>query len=470
MSDRTDPHRVRAVERSAPRIRWRLTTMYATSLLILLLGSTAVVRLAMRDALEREFDQSIRSSAELVSQFVRVEIGEYHTIDETLSHVATELMFQDRSMHIHRPDGREFIVVGETRPRQRPALAPPVRRVSLPLAEDLAPGWTIEVEASGAGMAAVEARLDRWIALGVPALVVLAALAGWWLTGRTLRPVGLMADAASRIDAGSGGRIPVADAHDELGRLGTRFNALLDRLDTALEQQRRFIGDAAHELRTPLARLRSRVEVAMLPSAPSEAGAPTEVDHVLPAVQDEIVRMSRLVDELLQLARADAGRDAQDDALHQLFLDDLVTDELHRWHVEAQRLGVTLRCSVLQEAPIRGDDVQLGRLLGILVDNALRYGRPSGQVDVRVSTQQRKAVLEVEDDGIGIDATDRVRLFERFFRGTRARAHRADGSGLGLAIAQWIVRRHAGEIAITSGPGAVGTLVTVTLPLRASVT
>jgi signal transduction histidine kinase len=313
-------------------------------------------------------------------------------------------------------------------------------------------------------MAAVESRLDRWLAWGIPAVVVLAGLAGWWLTGRTLRPVALMADAASRIDAGSGGRIPVADANDELGRLGARFNALLDRLDGALAQQRRFIADAAHELRTPLARVRGRVEVAML--TPTDDEPPTE--PVLPTVHDELVRMSRLVDELLQLARADAGRDAQVAALQSIYLDDVVTDELRRWHAEAQRAQITLRCSLLQEASVRGDPVLLGRLVGILVDNALRYGTPSGSTDVRVAASTTEAVLEVEDDGIGLDPADRTRLFERFYRSPRARAHRNDGSGLGLAIAQWIVERHGGRIELTSGARDRGTLVTVRLPLRVS--
>ncbi len=438
--------------------------MYAASLLVLLLLSTAFVRVAMRDALGREFDVSVRSSAALVSQFFRVEIGEYESIDGTLSHIATELVFEDRAMHIHRPDGSEFVALGNPRSRPRPALQPPVRHVHVPLADDLAPGWSIDVEASAAAIAAVEARLDRWIALGIPVVVALAALAGWWLTGRSLRPVGLMADAASRIEAGSGGRIPVSDSEDELGRLGTRFNALLERLDGALIQQRRFIADAAHELRTPLARVRSRVELAMH-SAERQEGDET---IVLPAVQEELVRMSRLVDELLQLARADAGRDTPAAAFSAVFLDDVVTDELRQWHAPADRASITLRCSVLQEAPTRGDPVLLGRLVGILLDNALRYGHPQGFVDVRVTSTASDAILEVEDDGIGIDPVDRERLFERFYRSPRGRAHRNDGSGLGLAIAQWIVERHDGQIELTSGPRNAGTLVTVRLPKRTS--
>ncbi len=465
------------VDAHRPRIRLRLTAIYATTLLVVLLVSAAMLRFAMRDALARGLDDSARASAALVSQFFRVEVAEYQTIDATLAHMAGELVFEDRTMHIHRPDGSEFTVVGWPPASRAPVLQPPVRRLTMPLEPALAPGWMILVEASGAGVAAVEARIDRWLALGIPGFVLLAAAIGWWLTGRSLRPVGQMADAAAKIVPGTNGRIPVADSTDELGRMGTRFNALLDRLDGALEQQRRFLADAAHELRTPLARVRSRVEVAMLaPSAEQHRVAPNGNSSntaavpadALSAVHDEVVRMSTLVDELLQLARADAGGDGAGSAMSPLFLDDLVADELHRWHVDAERATITLRCTVLQEAPIIGDAVLLRRLIGVLLDNAIRYGRRGGCIDVRVATDSGDATLIVEDDGIGIAPEETARLAERFFRGERARAHRSDGSGLGLAIATWITQRHRGAISFEPGSRGVGTRVCVRMPIAAA--
>lgn len=465
MSGGVDAHR--------PRIRLRLTAIYATTLLVVLLVSAAMLRFAMRDALARGLDDSARASAALVSQFFRVEVAEYQTIDATLAHMAGELVFEDRTMHIHRPDGSEFTVVGWPPPSRAPMVTAPVRRLSVPLEPALAPGWMIFVEASGAGVAAVEARIDRWLALGIPGFVLLAAAIGWWLTGRTLRPVGRMADAAAEIIPGTNGRIPVDDSSDELGRMGTRFNALLDRLDGALDQQRRFLADAAHELRTPLARVRSRVEVAMLAPSSEQNGAALTTAALpadaLPAVHDEVVRMSTLVDELLQLARADAGGDEAGAAMASLFLDDLVADELHRWHVDAERAAITLRCTVLQEAPIIGDAVLLRRLIGVLLDNAIRYGRRGGGIDVHVESDGTAATLMVEDDGIGIAPEEHGRLAERFFRGERARAHRSDGSGLGLAIAAWIVQRHRGTIAFEPGSRGVGTRVRVRIPRAAAV-
>lgn len=462
-----------SAERQTPKIRRTLTLAYATSLLLVLLLSGGVLRWAMRAALDREFERSIVASTELLQQFFLVEINEYLTTEATLTHILGELVFEDRNMHMRRPDRTEFELLGMRKPYVHRDVAPPVRHVLRPLSESLAPGWIIDVEASTAHVEAVKQRLDKWFALGIPLLVLLAAVSGWWLTGRTLRPVGQMASAAAAILPGSGGRLPVDNPADELGQLGTRFNALLDRLDLALSQQRRFLADAAHELRTPLARARGRMEIAMMtrdataddPDALTEDGLRTDSHHAVRAAHDELVRMSQLVDELLQLARADDDSDGP--ALHAMpvFLDDIVADELGRWNAEAQRHDITMACTTLQETPIVGDATLLARATSILVDNALRYGHAGGHIDVRVSNDGIHAILEVEDDGIGIPPEESTRLFERFFRGARARARQSDGSGLGLAIAQWICVQHHGSITLRSSGSQRGTCATVRLPL-----
>jgi two-component system sensor histidine kinase TctE len=269
-----------------------------------------------------------------------------------------------------------------------------------------------------------------------------------------LRPVAEMAAAAAGVTAStSDRRLPIDNPDDELGRLGTRFNALLDRLDGALGAQRRFLGDAAHELRTPIARMRGRVEVARL-------AAPT--DETLAQLDGDLRRTSQLVAELLELAQLD-GR-TMGHALEAGFLDDIVTDEWRAWSGEAQRAGVTLGMSAVEEAPVQLDRTLLPRLVGVLIDNALRYTPAGGRVDVRVTAQEGAALLEVEDDGPGIPAEDRVRLTERFFRGATARAARPEGSGLGLAIAQEIVDRHGASLTFRSGRDGRGTCACVRFP------
>ena len=289
-------------------------------------------------------------------------------------------------------------------------------------------------------------------------LVLCAAVAGWWLTGRTLRPVARMADAAARIGPASGARLPIDDPSDELGRLGVRFNGLLDRLDGALAQQREFLADAAHELRTPIARLRARVELALLMPVPHQEST------VLASIDQELRDVSQHVDELLQLARADAAGDDVPLRVTALFLDDVVADEVPRWQPEAQRCGITLDYSALEESPVSGDATLLPRLVSILVDNAIRYSDHGGTVHVRVRTDGEQAVLlEVEDDGIGIPVSERTRVFDRFYRGDAARLKRPDGSGLGLAIAAWIVQQHHGTMAVTGGATG-GTRMQLRLP------
>lgn len=429
-----------------PRIRLRFTMLYAATLLVVLVGAATVVRFALRATLAREFDESVRASAGLVTQFFRTEVNEYRTIEATLTHISGELVFEDRIIRYRYPDGRLFRSKLPAAKSRVSSLRTPMHSVRFPLDADLAPGWQVEVDASMSNMLALQSRIDRWFLFGIPLFVLTAAVVGWWLTGRTLQPVGAMADAASRIAPASGVRLPVSDPQDELGRLGTGFNALLDRLDGALAQQRQFLADAAHELRTPIARMRARVEVAML--QPANVASPEERTEILAALDAELRAVTNQVDELMQLARADAAGDEVMAHLQPLYLDDLIADEMPRWQPQAQQLGATLTLGTLEETPVRGDAVLLARLSGVLVDNALRYGGSPGEVRVSVRPDGPHALLMVEDNGLGVPPEDRERIFDRFFRGETARHRRADGSGLGLAIAAWVVRRHGGSIEV----------------------
>ncbi|MFN0097958.1 MAG: sensor histidine kinase [Gemmatimonadaceae bacterium] len=455
------------VARPARSIRLRLTLWYAGTILVLLLAATLVARTLVRTSLEREFARSMSSSTAIVQSFFRVEIAEYRQIAPTLDHIAGELVIPDRRIEFITPEGRvhqpnAFVRVAPTQP-----LAAPVRERVVPLNPELAPGWQIRLAASAEPLIRQQRQIDRWALLAVPLAFGLALLAGWVLTGRTLQPVSAMADAADRITADAQGRLPIAVADDELGRLGTRFNALLDRLDAALGNQRRFLADAAHELRTPIARARGIGELAL-------AAPPGSADDrsALEQTRAELETMSRLADELLELARADAT--AAPAKLEPIFLDDIVADATSAFEALARTRGIRLVVDVPDEVPIRGEALTLARLVGILVDNAIRYSHPGGTVTVRA--RGNPAQLEVIDEGIGIAPEERARLFERFFRGAEARRLVPDGSGLGLAIAASIVRRHGarmefGETArsedantTASAPHSRGTRVVLDFP------
>lgn len=436
---------------AARSIRLRLTLWYAGTILFLLLASTMVGRTVVRRSLENEFARSLESSVGLVQGFFRVEIAEYRQIDATLAHIAGELIIPDRRIAFVRPDGSVYALPEGLRTPAQPPLAPPMREQRAALNPQLAPGWEVRVTASLASLVRQQRNVDRGALLAVPLAFLLALVAGWILTGRTLRPVAQMAAAADRISANAGGRLPIAVPDDELGRLGTRFNALLDRIDEAIARQRRFLADAAHELRTPIARARGVGELAL--SAHDTAGDRAALQQT----QHELEMMSDLVGELLELARVDVA--AVPAVRETVYLDDVVAEAGRAFTALARTRQQRVEVLVPDEVPVQGDAAALQRLVGILVDNALRYSPDGGVVQVRARRVGDASELDVRDDGIGIPAEERARLFERFFRGTRARRIAPEGSGLGLAIAQAIAQRHGATITfdpeVTSGTRVV---------------
>ena len=434
-------------------IRLRLALWYAGSLLALFLVAGGVVREAVAAGLDADFERSIERNAQLLRAFFRLEVREYLSVEATLAHMAQEVVIPDRHVIFRDPDGTPFAVMDDA---AEPALDPgtPVRTRTAALDPQLAPGWNVEIQASEADLRALIRRVDRWFMVGGTLGVLLAALAGWLVTARSLRPVGIMAAAAERLTPESGGRLPIGDPNDELGRLGQRFNAVLDRLDHTLEQQRAFLADAAHELRTPIARMRADVDVALLPEVGAEAR-----EEALRQMVEDLQGAGHTLDELLQLARADADPTLE---LRPGYLDDVIHDAFTRWRPAAERVGVGLTLEQLEEAPANMNVDAIHRLAAILIDNALRYTPAGGRVALRVVRDGHVAVLEVEDTGIGIPEADRAFIFRRFFRGTQARAHAVHGSGLGLPIALWIVDKHGGCLTFEHPP--VGTLVRVEIP------
>ncbi|MDP1861644.1 MAG: ATP-binding protein [Gemmatimonadaceae bacterium] len=435
------------------RIRRRLTAWYAGSAFVLLLVTVLSMGAWSRRALSVQFEESVDRSVDLARSFFRAELSEYRAVDVTLSHISAELVFAGMGFEFLRPDSTVFS-------RARLGAAPlklPLRVFVVPLDATLAPGWKLRLHVSVADLTSARRRIDQATLFALPLAVALAAIAGWLVTGRALQPVARMAEAAERITVGSASdRLPIADPDDELGRLGRRFNGLLDRLDGALIQQRRFLDDAAHELRTPLARMLGEAETQL--SAPASA-----VDReALSRIHEDLGRASDLVDELVQLARADAGSAGA--MLATTYLDDVVADAIAPWHAEANRRGIGVEIEELRESPASLDARLAARLLGVLLQNALQYTPTGGTVGVRVLQQNGSAVLEVHDSGIGIPVADRDRIFERFFRGTVARQRAPEGSGLGLAIAAWIAQQHGATISADQGPRG-GALMRVVFPL-----
>jgi len=283
--------------------------------------------------------------------------------------------------------------------------------------------------------------------LGLPMLAILAGLMSWFITGRTLAPVAAMTDQVQRMTASTmGERLSVPATDDEISRLAGTMNQMLDRLEQASSNQRQFISDASHELRSPVASIRAQLETAL--GYPESVNWPDVAKVVL--AEDE--RLEHLVANLLALARLDEGRTGPRSDVD---LDDVVM---------AQRRRVTavpVDISEVSAGRVWGNSDELTSVVRNLIDNAARHART--QVKVTLRDVGPWVVLTVADDGPGVPADDRERIFERFARLQEARARDAGGTGLGLALTRRIVEHHGGRIHVEDAPGG-GACFVVSLP------
>jgi signal transduction histidine kinase len=293
--------------------------------------------------------------------------------------------------------------------------------------------------------------LIRLLALGYPVLLAFVAATLYWLTGRALAPVEAMRRRVAGITASDlSARVPVPPSQDQVAQLARTMNETLDRLAAATEAQRRFVADASHELRSPLATIRAAHEVAAVHPEVADWAA------VHADVLAEVGRLERLVDDLLFLARSDESAARLERS--EVDLDDLVDGEAGRL-----RRTTDLRIApVLRPVRVSGDRHQLARLLRNLCDNAARYA--SGCVELRLGDRDGAAVLDVIDDGPGIPAAERERVFDRFVRLDASRDRSAGGAGLGLAIAREIARAHGGDLGVV--PSRTGAHLRLRLPVR----
>ncbi|MFJ8280347.1 sensor histidine kinase [Streptomyces griseoviridis] len=280
--------------------------------------------------------------------------------------------------------------------------------------------------------------------VGFPLLLCVVGVVTWLVTRRALRPVeGIRRElAAITASADLARRVPVPDAHDEVARLARTTNETLTALETSVERQRRFVADASHELRSPIASLRTQLEV---------GEAHPELLDVPGAVEDT-VRLQRLAADLLLLARLDAGERPADTPVD---LGELALDQ------SAGRAGVTV--SAADAVTVSGSRGQLARVLANLLDNAARHAR--AEITVTVRREGDVAVLAVADDGDGVPEDERERIFERFVRRDDARSRDDGGAGLGLAIARDVAARHGGTLTVRQAP-AGGALFELRLPPR----
>jgi heavy metal sensor kinase len=438
-------------------IRARLTVWYS-ALLLLALGSFIIVVLWVHwRLLLHQYDEALDTLGVMASNVIEEEFGETSNLRLAAKDTEDVVRASDHVVKV-------FDVAGHPLTSKESGLALDAEAIVTTAGFRTIPGrdghpWRVAIRHGHAHAdsyiiaigAPLEEVLEQWRALvkataiGLPLVLVLGGAGGWWLGRHALRPLTSMAAQARDITARTAdSRLKVPHANDELAHLAESFNRVLDRLGNALAEQRRFMADASHELRTPVSIIRTAAEVTL--SRPTRE--PAEYQEALEAVAQQSSRLARLVDDMFVLARADAGGYPM--KLAEVDLGELARECVHDLALQAAERRIAVHADVPVGVFIRGDEVLIRRVILNLLHNAIVYTPVGGRVQVTLDASDA-VELRVSDSGTGIPDADRDRVFERFVRVDPARAQ--GGAGLGLAIARWIVEAHGGSLRLTqSGP------------------
>jgi heavy metal sensor kinase len=297
------------------------------------------------------------------------------------------------------------------------------------------------------------------LALGLPVIVVLAGVGGYALARRALAPIDHLGVEARRITADRlHERLSAPNTHDEIGRLAAVINDTFARLESSFDQLRRFTADASHELRTPLSVIRGIGELGL-----RETRTPAEYKDAIGSMLEEVDRLTRLVDTLLRLSRGDAGtvrlsRDVLD-------LGDLARDVASSLGILAEERRQRLQVTAAADVRVSADRLVLRDAITNVVDNAIKYSPIGSAIELQVDADRDHATVTVTDEGAGIAAEHRDRIFDRFYRIDEGRSREMGGTGLGLAIARWAVEANGGHISLESAGG--GSRFRIVLPRTA---
>jgi two-component system, OmpR family, sensor kinase len=469
-------------------LRARLALTYAATIaLALLLFAAATSVYLTRSGLAR-VDASLAETLQLVRQALADEATERATLAVAAADAVRDVRFSDRRVLMYDATGQliavsdstalsDAVVLATLRDLHAPTLAALVTDQLNAASRHPATIGTDDASVRGLaqsetyrgtpltvvvlrGLATEEEASETfigWLLATIPVALLFAGFGGYLLARASLAPALALAEQAERIGATSlDARLSVCNPHDELGRLAGVLNDLLSRLEHSFIRQRTFMSDASHELRTPIAVVRSAADVAL-----ATPGATVDsLQEALRIVHVEGVRMSRIVNDLFLLARADSV--AHPIQRQHLFLEEIVIEAARAARTLGRESGIAVTVAADIEAPFVGDGNLLGRLLLNLMDNAVQFSPAGAEVrvalDVCAKPQRQDGVqlqgawyrITVDDDGPGVDPAVRDTLFERFVRADRpptAHAQRAaSGAGLGLAIALWVTDVHGGHV------------------------
>lgn len=464
-------------------IRLRLTLWYTGFLAAILVVLNLGVYSFLHQALLAEIDSNIRNTAEGVVALFNEEndpltvllLGRAHipAIDVFATQVYVQIrersgFVRQRSANLgdftipNRPEIFRTSLAGQSVIYEVRADGRHLRVYSAPI--QLTSGQIIGVVEVGQSMAGFDATIQTLrlaLAGGSGISLILAAIGGAFLAHTALRPVDDITRTARQIAAKPGGpglgqRLSIKQPNDEIGRLASTFNEMLDRLEALFNAQQRLVADVSHELRTPLTTLRGNLDLLRRGAAED----PEMRQEIIHDMEVEASRMSRMLSDLLLLAQADAGIQLRKEPVE---LDTLLL-EVYRQALLMAEGKVEVHIGREDQAQVMGDADRLRQLLLNLVENAIKYTPPGGQVTLSLDREPGWVRISVADTGIGIAPEDLPHIFERFYRADKARSRAQGGTGLGLSIAQWIAEAHGGQITVQSKLGE-GSTFTLWLPM-----
>jgi heavy metal sensor kinase len=461
----------RAVNRLS--IRFRLTAWY-TAILALTFAAVGIgVWLAMRDSINETVDKDLRSRLQTIRNLLKWQAADK---GESLGKLADNVALAPAGppFRIANGDGRWIYQSPGT---QGWGAAPP-SPVRLPkrgrvetIVQSGKPTRVLSV-ATAPGLVQIGIPIDEFVEmlngfiltalLASPLLLIFASVGGYWMSRSALAPVEHITRTASDLKAQSlSDRLPIRGTGDELDHLSATLNGMFARLEDSFRRITQFTSDASHELRTPIAIIRTTAEVIR-----KKPRSEKEYTEALDRILAESERITELIEDLMLLARADAH--IEDKVLDPVAFAKLAQAVCTDARVLAEAAGVSLTSIGLSQCTVCGDHRALRRLVFILLDNAIKYSNHGGEVQMHLdlcrSGDRSMAILEVRDNGIGIASEDLPHIFERFYRASKHRSRNTNGLGLGLSIAQSIALQHGGEIKVESELGE-GSTARVFLPI-----
>jgi heavy metal sensor kinase len=463
---------------NARSIRFRLTVWYAGLLALLLLLFGASTYLGLRHYLNQTLNESLGRQARQIGENFLIDVatgGEGYVISEINEHYAPEL--NNRFVRVTRADGSVLYVSGKPKesrfdPSAVSAVGAPVDRdfvreahapggvlliYTHPFTERTGQRFLIEVGAPYEQVEVVLYGLLLALALGLPLTVIVAISGGWLLMRQALNPVDEITRGAEQITSRNlSQRLPVAKTGDELERLSAALNRMIERLEESFLYVSRFTADASHELRTPLTILRGELE-----AASGQPEVAPDLRETIESALEETERLSRIVESLMAISRLDAGEAKMDYGA--LDLAELAASTTEQMRLLAEDKEIALRYESEELVSIQGDRARLKQVIVNLVDNAIKYTPAGGLVGVKVCASNGSALLEVNDNGVGIPLEALPHIFERFYRVDKARSRQMGGAGLGLSIIKAIVTAHGGQVRVESVEGR-GSRFLVELP------